>query len=108
MSHLSLPHWVSMLGMASGAFGVSIAVWLQLVARRHVDPVYVLSFLGCGSTLILLNADAVWGSAAGAIFLRAAVYCSLLMVEAYLGYRVWRESPEESPGSSSESAGWSR
>jgi len=100
-----LPKWVSAVGMASGALGVSIAIWLQLVTRRRVDPVYVLSFLGCGVTLVLLNLDAVWGDAAGATIVRGAVYLALLGVEAYLGYRVWRES-SEAPGSASNDSDW--
>ena len=43
------------LGMVSGVLGVSVAIYLQLLAADHCPPVYVGGFFVFGSALILMN-----------------------------------------------------
>ncbi|QPL12252.1 putative membrane protein [Halorubrum phage Hardycor1] len=50
---------VSILGAFVGVVGISIALWLQMVAPRKCHPRHVLAFFGFGSIFLLTNADAI-------------------------------------------------
>lgn len=47
------------LGMTAGVLGVSVAIYLQLLAKDYCPPIYVAEFFVFGSGLILLNAAIV-------------------------------------------------
>lgn len=54
---------LTILGALVGVVGVSIAVWLQLIARRRCPWYWVAGFFAFGSFMLLLNSG-VFGLAA--------------------------------------------
>ena len=50
---------ITILGAFVGVVGISIAIWLQMIAPRRCRPRHVLAFFGFGSIFLLTNADAV-------------------------------------------------
>lgn len=46
---------VSFLGALVGVLGISIAIWLQMIARRRTPAKYTLAFFAFGSLFLALN-----------------------------------------------------
>lgn len=52
---MSETEFVTLLGALVGVVGVSIAIWLQLIARRRCPWYWVAGFFTFGSFMLLLN-----------------------------------------------------
>lgn len=93
------PVWfISYVGAATGAVGVVIAIYLQLISQKHCPPQYVVFYLALGSGLILSHVNGLIVGEIPVNILRLAGYLILIVVQiasaGYIYQRLDRESPD--------------
>jgi len=88
---------LTLLGAFVGVVGVSIAIWLQMVARRRCPARHVTAFFAFGSFMLLLN-TAVFGVEGGVEpYVAGVALLSALVVEIAGAIHVYRTYSSERP-----------
>lgn len=80
---------VNWFGTFAGILGVSIAVYLQLINPRQVEPGYVVAIFVAGAAVILVFSPA-WATASNTVFLKLAAALLFIVSELTAGYYVWK------------------
>lgn len=83
---MALVNW---FGTFAGILGVGIAVYLQLINPRHVEPGYVVAIFVAGAAVILVFSPA-WADTANTVFLKLAAAVLFVVAELTAGFFVWK------------------
>jgi len=90
------PAWfISYIGAATGAVGVSIAIYLQLISQKHCPPQYVLFYLTLGSGLILAHVNGHMIEGLPTTALRLLGYLVLIAVQVGSALHIYRRLDTE-------------
>lgn len=73
------------LGMTSGTIAMCMAVYMQLISPRNFDPKVVILFWLFGTTLVVVNLQAVWTASISVVTLQVVAYIVLIAGEVYIG-----------------------
>jgi hypothetical protein len=84
--------FIQTFGVAAGAFGICVAVLLQMVAARDCNPWHIIALFGIGTVTLMYNFGAVDVAAPSASTLHALAVLVTFVVEVGIVVYVWRHS----------------
>lgn len=87
--------FLNYLGTVTGAIGVLIAIYLQLISPKHCPPQYVMFYLTVGSGLMLIHINGALVSDLTATILRLAGYTVLMAVQVGSAYYIYQKLDKE-------------
>lgn len=88
---------IDWFGTLAGLFGVTIAVYLQLINPRHCHPGHVTALFVGGSALIMVF-SAAWNPYPAAIAtMKVGAIILFVTLEAISGYYVWKRAEMAPP-----------
>lgn len=97
MITLDMATTLTAFGAFVGVVGISIAIWLQMIARRRTPASAVGAFFLFGSFMLLLNSGAFGVGANVEVALTVAGLSAALVVELAAGVWVYLKHSEPRP-----------
>ena len=88
---------IDWFGVMAGVFGVTIAVYLQLINPRHCHPGHVTALFVGGSALIMVFSAAYTDHAGAVATMKVAAIILFVTLEAISGYFVWKRAEMAPP-----------
>lgn len=79
------------IGAVTGAVGVLIAIYLQLISQKRCPPKYVLFYLTLGSGLMLSHTSGVYLGDLAMVSLRLTGYMFLIAVQIGSAYYIYQK-----------------
>lgn len=97
MGHITGPHMIDLLGSLGGVLGMSLAIYFQLVCRRHIHPLVVTAFFIVGLSMFLATLEPFASNIETVLYLRLVAYLLFIGFEMSAGYYVYQHSGVERP-----------
>lgn len=93
----TLLHLAEWFGTVSGLIGICIAIYLQMLTQKRINPSYVFGFYLLGCILILMNTGAYLTGNNTIQWLRLIGVSMLTLGELWAGFWVFKHSDIPNP-----------